>query len=114
IPQPSKDVDRDLSDRLLGLNTKHACLPIIIDRLLVNWRVVREHAIVRDRALDGYALDGTRKESRELVVDTEGLFSALKSAYDVAVRLAKVVGRRILHVPNATIEAELAAVPGLS
>jgi len=113
LPAIPKDVDRDLADRLMGLNTKVASLPIIIERLQRNWEAVRQHAMVRDRSLDGYALDGKREESREMVIDTESLFTTLKSAYDVAQRLAKCVGRRVLNLPNVSIEAALARVAGL-
>src|SRR5713226_3951172 len=67
IRKPSTEADRELRDLLLGLNIKRTSISVIAERVTRNWHAVRERALQRARELDGYALDGARMESRELV-----------------------------------------------
>jgi len=108
-------IERELGDHLLALNTKHSGFPVVLERLQRNWQVVRERAIQRDPSLDGYALDVAKTETQQLVVDTESLFTMLRSTLDIAIRLTRFVERRLLRLPprDRSTDSELWALPGL-
>jgi len=113
----SAKTDAEITERLLGLHTKYGCLAVVVRRVHDSWERVRDLAVNRDPALDQYVLDvGKVFQASELVTDVEGLLVTLHSTLDVAVGLAKLVERRVLHLrPNAqTSDKALRALPGIS